>query len=215
MQKKDLNRLYEKFVSHIIKHRLNVVVPKLVNDKSHYNVSGLSMLFFYLNLGKIKSKIDLIRFLRQHKCCRFTQPHPRHFGIQYGFHFLVQGSFHPRYRRCLRPGEYCLYSVSKVHPNLQQHKTSHRSVAPNKTSFASLKEDYKNLCAVCGSKEGEPNNKNRTLRTKLEMGHCHPRMPLTLDNCIPMCTYCNHVYKDRFIFNKRGIIVKMTPNSSC
>lgn len=210
MHKKEIVSAYKSLLDSINKYKLNVVIPQLFNRYGSYTVSGLSIVFFFLHLGKIKTKIELISFLRQHKCCLMGHPHPRHFGIQYGFHFLVQDSYHPRYRRNLLAGEYCLHSITRCHPNRStKSNISHRTSTVSAAQFSKLKETYGSRCAVCGSKEREYNLKNNTTITKLEKGHCDPRLPLHLDNCIPICTYCNHVYKDKFIFNKRGIIVKV------
>ena len=34
-----------------------------------------------------------------------------------------------------------------------------------------------------------------------------PRAPLTLDNTIPQCQYCNQTYKDYFVFNEYGRVI--------
>lgn len=208
MHKKLIIQLYTSFVNAVEKNKLNVTIPKLFNKQNSYTVSGLSIIFFYRFLGKIKNKKELVSFLRQHRCCTDGHPHPRHFGIQYGFHFLVKDSYHPRYKRHLKAGEYCLYSITKCHPNLQKLSQSHRTTTVTLKSFQVLKEAYFKRCAVCGSEEGMPSFKNRAIITRLERGHCNPRAPLNIQNCIPICTYCNHVYRDTYVFNKRGIIVR-------
>jgi hypothetical protein len=209
MLKKDIIKAYASFRCTVQKYKLNVVTPKLFNNVKKYTVSGLSMVFFYLNIGKIKTKVDLLTFLRDHGCCLVGHPHPRHFGMQYGFHFLIQDAYHPRYRRHLKAGEYSLYSLTRCHPNRLKGTTSHRTSTVTKPIFEKLKGDYASRCAVCGSKEGERSFKNNTIITRLEKGHCDPQLPLDIQNCIPICKYCNSVYKNSFIFNKRGIIVKV------
>ena len=39
-----------------------------------------------------------------------------------------------------------------------------------------------------------------------------PRKSITLDNVIPQCQYCNQQYKNKAIFNKRGIVVDFCKN---
>ena len=58
----------------------------------------------------------------------------------------------------------------------------------------------------CGSVEGEPHLKNKRLETRIEKGHMDPRKELDLANCIPMCSMCNSVYKDKAVFNRNGYI---------
>jgi hypothetical protein len=43
--------------------------------------------------------------------------------------------------------------------------------------------------------------------TILQQGHMDPTKSLTLDNTIPQCSYCNQQYKNKAIFNKRGIVI--------
>lgn len=209
MDAKTINRVYDDVCSKISKYKLrNVRVPQLKDSMGKFNVSGLSFVFFYSNLSKIVTKADLTLFLRKFGHCTINPPNPRHFGLQYGFYFLVRGSYHPRYRRVLKPGEYSLYSITKEHPNILQNQMHHRTVKLNKTDFIQIKERYDRRCANCGSQEDAPNFKNKTIRTVLEMGHMDPNKQLTVNNCIPMCCICNQVYKNRFVFNSRGIITK-------
>lgn len=210
MRLKELERLYAK-MEHKIRneHKLkHVVIPKLYNHQNKPNISGLSFLFFYINLSKIVTKKELTIFLRKFGCCKINPPNPRHFGMQYGFYFLVRGSFHPRYRRVLKPGEYSLYSIAKEHPNVIQNNCHHRTCTISKQAFNQLKFTYESRCTVCGSQENTPNFKNKTVKTTLEMGHMDPAQKLTIQNCIPICSICNQVYKNQFVFNKRGFIVR-------
>jgi hypothetical protein len=61
-------------------------------------------------------------------------------------------------------------------------------------------------CVNCGSKEGRPLRWKSTNITKLQQGHMDPRKELTYDNCIPQCQFCNQQAKDKFIFNKHGLV---------
>jgi hypothetical protein len=207
MNARKIASAYRELVSKIRQKKLQVKVPQLVSaaNPKAYNITGLSIVYFYLNLRKIVTKESLVLFLRRHGCCKIHSPNPRHFGMQNGFMFLVKNSFHPQYRRLLQPGEYCLYSITKAHPNFE---CNHRKEKVTKCGFEALRAQFSHRCAVCGSSEGQANLKNSAVRTVLERGHMHPRKPLTVANCIPICTVCNQVYQDRFVFNKRGIIVE-------
>ena len=206
MNKKEIIIAYETAKRRMLKNSGNVKIPRLFNhDGSSYTVTGLSFVFFVINLRKIIAKIDLLMFLRAHGCCHTTMPHPRHFGMQNGMYFLVQGCFHPIKKRVLLPGEYCLYSIARNHPD-NLHAVDRRR-ALSSSVFDKLKLKSFGRCMVCGSLEHEKNLKNSALVTKLEMGHCDPDKPLSASNCIPMCQYCNHVYKNKWVFNRRGIII--------
>jgi len=63
-------------------------------------------------------------------------------------------------------------------------------------------------CVNCGSKEGLPLRWKPTETTKLQQGHMDPRKELTYNNCIPQCQYCNQQFKDKYVFNKHGLVTK-------
>ena len=51
--------------------------------------------------------------------------------------------------------------------------------------------------------EGKQDTRNN-LVVALQQGHMNPRLPLSLDNTIPQCQYCNQQYLDYFCFNEHG-----------
>lgn len=167
-----------------------------------YTVGGLMLVFFASRLGEVVDKTELVEFLRKMKCGT-VDPQPRHLGMQVGLNFLVQGCVHPKAKRALKRGEYCLLDLRNAHPS---HATMHRAKA--ELSWGPLKSLYGGRCACCGSVEGERHLKNAHLLTTLERGHCDPRRPLTDDNCIPMCKLCNMVYKDHAVLSRRGFVVQ-------
>ena len=191
----------------------DITLPCLRDKKTRkYTIKGLSICFFTLNLDKIVLKADLIQYLAKYNVFS-SDPQPRHLGLQNGFYFLIMGSYHPTYKRNLKQGEYCLRMLNRRHPSFftkGQTKVTitHRSGTINTRDFASLKKKYDNRCIHCGSLEGKANFKNKLAITKLEKGHVHPKKPLSLSNCIPICSICNHVYKDKAVFNKRGFVSK-------
>lgn len=191
------------------KYQIKVRIPNLYQNgegRKRYSISCLSLVYFYLHIGEIVTQNALWSFLRQYKCCILSQPTPRHFGMQYGLNFLVKNCVHPVTQHVLKAGEYCLLNLSEPHPSCGKHRSGR--IAPR--SFEELKRKYDGRCAVCGSKENEPHFKNKAMLTRLEKGHCNPTRQLTLSNCIPMCTLCNHVYQNKFTFNKRGYISRVT-----
>lgn len=203
-----IHRVYDQLLAKLRKLPNVKWRPELYQRESDvdFAVTGLSLVFFTANLRRIITKEQLIRFLRHHGCCEVAAPNPRHFGMQNGLFFLIKDSYHALAKRTLRPGEYCLYSLDKPHPS---RPIAHRSVDLSGSSFAALKAEFDCRCATCGSRESEPNFKNSTVRTRLEKGHMDPLLPLSMDNCIPMCTVCNQVYKNRFAFNRRGFVVRV------
>ena len=72
---------------------------------------------------------------------------------------------------------------------------------------AVLKIRYKNRCASCGSEEGKPNLRYPSATTKLQLGHRNPHKPLTEDNSIPQCQFCNRADRDWWVYDERGRVV--------
>lgn len=180
--------------------------------KGPFTVQGLSLAFFAFHVRKIVTKQALVSFLRRMKV-RTTDPQPRHLGMQNGFDFLVAGCMHPRLKRALRPGEYCLWSFggSARHGRVLDASFSggaHRAAELTDPEFTRIKARYRHHCACCGSLEGTSHLKNRRLVTRLERGHMDPRITLDAENCIPMCSMCNSVYKNRAVFNRNGYVRK-------
>lgn len=196
---------YNRIIALVRKHKLNVKIPRLMMGGS-YTMSALMLVFFYSHMGKVKTIADLKTFLVENGCHNLN-PQPRHLGLQYGFLFLVQNGIHPRLDHPLRQGQYCLLHLRSAHPSaLLGHRDKKTQLTS--TQFAQLRAHYDDRCAVCGSKHGEPHYKNALLCTTIERGHADPRKPLTLQNCIPMCRLCNGAYKDKAVFNSRGLVVK-------
>ena len=185
-----------------------VRIPKLYSSRlgsCKYTLSSLMLIFFARNLGRVVNKRDLIEFLRQHNCLSYD-PQPRHMGMQWGLHFLVQGSYHPYARRVLKAGEYSLLALKK--PRLDTAH-NHRSMVIDPKRFEDLVKAYNDRCAVCGSTRNAPHLKNPRVLTHLERGHCDPTKPLNIKtNCIPICMMCNRVYKNKVIFTKTGFVKK-------
>lgn len=194
---------YARIVATVSKRRLPVRIPRLLSG-TRYTVAALMLVFFYLNLGRVRTIADLREFLQEHGCFSLS-PQPRHLGMQHGFRFLVQNCVHPRLKGTLRRGQYCLLTLASAHPSAA---CRHRDSSLTDAGFHRLRRRFADRCAVCGSKDGEPHFKNVLLRTTIERGHADPRRPLSVRNCLPMCRLCNCTYKNKVAFNSRGIIVR-------
>lgn len=203
---------YARIAALVARKRLPVRMPRLCSGP-RYTVTALMLIFFYLNLGQVKTIVQLKKFLTDHGCMSMN-PQPRHLGMQHGFRFLVQNCVHPRQRLPLRQGQYCLLDLLYAHPSAAcQHRA--RDSMLTSLQFKRLCCRFQGRCAVCGSKEGEPHFKNALLRTTIEKGHADPRRPLTVRNCIPMCRLCNCAYKNKAAFNSRGLIIRWLVPTRC
>jgi hypothetical protein len=117
----------------------------------------------------------------------------RHLGMQYGYYIEKSGSkvF----------GWYRLITLEKPHPSFIAIR---RNQTFTETEWEALKKEYNYRCQSCGAIEGEHHYKDQTLMVKIEKGHCNPFRELTLDNVFPQCNYCNQIYRNKFVFDKRG-----------
>ena len=210
MLHRDISRVYQSVKTSITQQKMEhpIRMPRLSRNDGRYTVGGLTLVFFARHLGEIRHKRELIDFLRALDC-HTTDPQPRHLGMQCGFNFLVKGCYHPQKERILRAGEFSLLDVVSAHPSYSralQHRSTDRAFGS--LAFGKLKKLYDMRCPCCGSMEGERHLKNQHCITKLEMGHMDPRLPLSGDNCIPMCNMCNMVYKNYAVFNANGFVVE-------
>lgn len=196
---------YSRINALVVRKRLQVRMPRL-RTGCRYTVNALMLIYFFKNLGHVRTIAQLKDFLVAHGCTSIN-PQPRHLGMQHGFMFLVQNCVHPALPRPLKQGQYCLLNLTTAHPSAT---CRHRERDPRMTSasFRLMCRRFDHRCAVCGSKEGEPHFKNALLLTTIEKGHADPRRPLTVRNCIPMCRLCNCAYKDKAAFNTRGMVVR-------
>jgi len=117
----------------------------------------------------------------------------RHLGMQYGYYIEKSGS--------KIYGWYKLITLESPHPSFIAIR---RNQAFTESEWEDLKKEYNYRCQSCGAIEGEQHYKDQTLIVRIEKGHCNPFKELTLDNVFPQCNYCNQIYKNKFVFDKRG-----------
>lgn len=186
-------------------------VPNLINKRTgKYTIQGLTFVYLGMNLNKVVEKKDILAFLTRHGC-NTTDLQPRHLGMQYGLSVIGMNGIHKKSGKHLRAGQFCLDSLVKAHP--ASYACAHRQSNMTAIEFTALKKKYKNRCACCGSTENDANLKNPKVLTTIQKGHIDPRLPLIAKNCIPMCQVCNSVYRDKFVFTRRGFIKCVLPKS--
>lgn len=207
---KSIKDTYSALRKHVVtrKSMQHIKVPQLISKNGSsckYTLQGLMFVFFGLRINKIIKKNELVTFLKRYNC-KSHDPQPRHFGMQYGFDFLVMGSYHAKTHRILKAGEYCMRSLSTPHPNACF--TNHRSKATDMSThiWRQMVKKYNNRCACCGSPEGQDNYRNKNVLTVLEKGHKDPRKPLNASNCLPICSVCNRAYKNKCVFMANGFV---------
>jgi hypothetical protein len=149
---------------------------------------------------------DLISaFVQRFKPNHARDQQVRHLGTQYYWYVLNKGANVPDTDETVPSGYNYLVSIEMPNPKAVSEvmKRSGRLAA---RSFIDLKYAYGCKCATCGIEEGKKDPRNEEL-VILQQGHMDPREPLTLENTIPQCQYCNQTYKDYFQFNEYGRVI--------
>lgn len=165
----------------------------------------LQMIFLYKYMNCFVHKDIVSRFVRQYIKNAALDQQVRHLGTQYGWYVLNKGAKVPNVDEIVPSGYNYLVTIESPNPTILAAalKRAGRVAARN---FYEIKIAYGNKCATCGLAEGKKDQRNQEVIV-LQQGHMNPRLPLTLDNTIPQCQYCNQTYKDYFQFNEDGRVV--------
>jgi len=192
-------KMCEEFNNSPIKNR----IKKLPCQDS---AKGQTLLAFWENKNKVVTK----RYMEVTVYGRLGRPTKdlqsvRHLGKQNGFDILQHPCKHNG--RQLRRGEYVFTGFNKTNEYWEASRRNESDL-----DWVSLKKEYGNRCATCGSKEGQKHFKTKE-PTRLEKGHMDPSKPMSNKNIIPQCSYCNRLYRDKFKFDRHGNIKSPTPQA--
>ena len=157
------------------------------------------------HIGEVISKAELTIYIRELFDNKNDVQAARMLSKQNGWHILSG----QRGEGGLGKGEYKLVGVKTPYPGY----ISARKIGLSVDSFEELKKEYDYRCATCGNKEGEPDRYFSAQKVKLQEGHMDPTKELE-NNCIPQCGECNRQYKDKWIFDVRGRVLRQNNNSS-
>ena len=158
------------------------------------SILGCTLTILYQNLGGFLHIDTIKEKVREYRPLRGGDPvQIRHLSTQNGWYLKKKGKFHHAL-------------VTNCHP-IPGFNSKKRLSTLDDAEWKELKEEYQNMCVNCGSKEGEPLRWKRTVACKLQKGHMDPRKDLTYDNCIPQCSFCNQQYKNKAVFNERGMVI--------
>ena len=201
---KKYNEILVEYKNSLEKH--DVKMPNLYSN-GHYTLIALVLVYLYSKIGEKVSKQELTDYLRTMGFDTNDVQQARHLAQQSGWYILsgTRGDY-----ECndlgIKPGEYMLKTISEPYPS---YKNLKRSEALNADSWDELKRIYNYRCATCGSKEGEQNFLYPASITTLQQGHKDPSKPLTLDNTIPQCPFCNRASRNYFVFDNKGRVEKI------
>lgn len=184
----------------------NVKMPSLLSG-GKYTINSLVLVFLYSKLKVKVSKQELTEFLKTMGIDSNDVQQARHLAQQSGWYILsgTRGDTECNEFGIL-PGEYMLKTIEEPYPSYKQMK---RTENLNAESWDDLKKMYNYRCASCGSKENEPNFLYPASKTTLQQGHKDPSKPLTLDNTIPQCPFCNRASRNYFVFDNKGRVEKI------
>ncbi|MEK9894846.1 MAG: hypothetical protein VW518_00285 [Burkholderiaceae bacterium] len=174
--------------------KTNGLINQIKLPRAGISKNSFTLCYLYERIGEVVSKEELTDFIRLYWPNTADAQQGRHLGRQNGFYILGKASGVNGYK---------LVTLEKPHPSYVKDKTVGISAA----SFEELKKVYDYKCATCGNEEGKADRYNKDIIVKLEKGHMDPRKPLE-DNCIPQCRECNGQYKDKYVFNQQGRILK-------
>ncbi len=165
----------------------------------------LQLIFLLKHIKCLVHKDAVSNFVRRYLPNAAFDQQVRHLGTQLGWFVLNKAHKIPDTEEKVPSGYNYLVSIDTPNPKIIAIalKRAGRLSARN---FEELKMAYGNKCATCGAEAGKKDVRDGSVVT-LEQGHMNPRKPLTLDNTIPQCKYCNSTYLDYFQFNEYGRVI--------
>ena len=198
------NEIKEKWEKNLKK--FSVKMSNLKSGSS-YTINSLVLVYLYSRIKEKVSKQELTEFLKSMGIDSNDVQQARHLAQQSGWYILsgTRGDSECKEFNIL-PGEYMLKTIEEPYPSYKQLK---RTESLNAGSWDELKKIYNYRCATCGSKEGEPNFLYPASTTTLQQGHKDPSKPLTIDNTIPQCPFCNRASRNYFVFDNKGRVEKI------
>lgn len=192
---KSWTNLKKEFLDSPISEKISL--PNLDTQK------GQALLYLFQNKGKVVKK----SVAEQVICSRLNMPTKdiqslRHLSKQDGFNILQGGASYEGYS--LKRGEYLFVDFNDTCKYWEMSRRDESDL-----DFNFLKRKFEHKCATCGEKEGTLHRYTGE-KVKLEKGHMNPEKPMTNDNIIPQCGFCNKIYKDSFEFGMTGFVKKPT-----
>ena len=186
--------------------KYNVKMPKLYSN-GNYTLNALVLIYLFSKIGKIVSKQELTDYLRTMGFDINDVQQARHLAQQSGWYILsgTRGDYECK-NLGIKSGEYMLKTIKEPYPS---YKNLKRTESLNAGSWDELKKIYNYRCATCGSKEGDANFLYPASTTTLQQGHKDPSKPLTIDNTIPQCPFCNRASRNYFVFDNKGKVEKI------
>ncbi len=167
---------------------------------SYHTAKGFWLVYLFFHLGKKVKKRGIENFTRKQDESLSADQQVRHLKRD-GWYLLTRNDIIPKSNETIKTGEYMLYTEKSPHPQFIKDKR-----LESLNDWETIKKEYDNTCATCGSKEGQEHRYFKGNRVTLQKGHMNPSKPMNDDNVIPQCSKCNDFYRDKFIFDRYGRI---------
>ncbi len=174
-----------------------VFMPPFWTDEESkkVNFAALQIIYLYKNLRKLVSRDDIANYVRAIQPDAANDQQPRQLKYK-GWDIRLGGKASDEFEGQKVPNGFnVLVSVEHISEYYATQKTK-RKVRMEAKDWVGKLIAYENACACCG-KTG----------CKLEQGHKDPRVGLSLENSIPMCSICNNWASDNYIFDDDGKVV--------
>ncbi|MEA3272632.1 MAG: hypothetical protein U9P90_03105 [Patescibacteria group bacterium] len=199
-------KMIKKFHNKFLKKH-GVKLPKL-KQKNKFTKDALVMVYLvqdYPNTRRV-SKTELTQFVREYYPDTPDVQQGRHLGAQGGWWIIAGGR--DNIVEDLPRGTYKLHDLEKPYPSF---KRGHRITQTG--NWEKLKAQYGSRCATCGSEDGQLHLHWPATKTKLQKAHMNPCKPLRAGNIIPQCQKCNRGDRNRWIYDEKGRVIKLSDPS--
>lgn len=184
-----------------------VKLSSLKKSNGSYTLNALVLIYLYVNIRKSISKEEITAFLQNLGYPVIDMQQARHLSQQDGWYIISGQRGDSECRKYnVAAGEYMLITLDEPYP---QFNSIRRAEYYSPQSWEDLKAHYGNRCVSCGSEEGKNNLLYQNSITRLEQGHKDPGKPLTIDNIIPQCQFCNGASQNLFVFDNKGRVIKI------
>jgi hypothetical protein len=194
----------------IVKSEYDIHLKELgVNIPGENSQLGQALCCLYENIVRPVSTNDIIKYVSNKLGVDAIRIQVRHLALQKGFNVIKGGEVNPTTNEKIPNASYLLLNLTEPHPSFIPTR---RNNEIDDEEWREIKRRFGNMCVNCGSKEGEHMRWNIYDVTILQRGHMDPRLPLTTNNIIPQCKFCNQQYRNNAIFNNRGFVIDYNPN---
>lgn len=209
LTKKQIEDTYEIIKQYHTKYLKShgVQLPSL---KRGNNYTKDALVLVYLAQGypntEIISKTELTEFIKTYYPGTNDVQQARHLAAQKGW-FILSGTRNDNTSISIPFGSYKLASLEKYYDGFTAER---RQECFSKDYWETLKAQYNNKCACCGSVEGQRHRYWKNITVKLQKGHKDPSKPLAEGNIIPQCEQCNRPDRNYWIYDDKGRVISIS-----